>query len=118
MSNPYFEYRRPYYIYVMTNIKNGKKYVGCSERPKWRFKEHLAALKHNRHKVEDLQADYEKYGEDAFIYCLVDVKTERGPQGEEYKWMKELKTYDRNYGYNYKDIVMKPVIREMMEGIS
>lgn len=99
------------YIYVITNSENGKKYVGSTERPIWRFREHMKALKHQRHKVQDMQDDYNKYGEDAFSYVIVGYQKKPFCNDDEYKMMVKLKTYDRRFGYNYNDRAMRKVRR-------
>ena len=95
-------------VYVLTNRANGKKYVGSSYHPYYRKKAHDLALKGHRHPCENMQTDYDKYG-DCFDMTIVDLVTQPREKSEEYKWMKKLKTYDERYGYNYADIVMNPI---------
>lgn len=56
---------------------NGEvRYIGSSKNIMKRKSCHLANLRHNKHNNENLQKDYDTYGEDAFIFeileeCLV-----------------------------------------------
>lgn len=93
-------------LYIIENTRNGRKYVGSTERPAWRFKEHIKALQHHRHKIPLFQEDYDKYGEDAFVFKVVSEFVEIGGHNDEYEMMRKLKTYDEKYGYNYMDPVM------------
>lgn len=104
------------YVYIITNEKNGKRYVGSTARPMWRFKEHLKLLKKNKHTVQDFQDDYNKFGEGAFSFEVITKMEHTGKFNEEYQTMIMLKTYDREYGYNYKDRVMRPVRRAVRFG--
>jgi len=60
-------------IYIITNIKNGKQYVGSSVNIKYRFTRHKQMLRDNMHKNPKLQASYNKYGKDLFFYTIVEL---------------------------------------------
>jgi len=92
----------PRYIYILCNTVTGKKYVGSSKHPKKRFLEHIYALHGGNHKIGDMQADYDEYGEH-FKLIVIDHIEDISENYKEYEWMRELETYKRNYGYNYKD---------------
>lgn len=69
-------------IYIITNILNGKRYVGSSKNIYNRLHEHLHNLNHNKAHNKHLQSSWNKYGEDAFQYgileyCKEDVRFER-----------------------------------------
>lgn len=98
------------YIYTITNTENGRIYVGITERPKFRFHEHMKVLKRNAHTSVLLQEDYNKYGEQCFRMDVVD-ETDQLLNDKEREWMIRLKTYDERYGYNCYDIMMNPVRR-------
>lgn len=48
-------------IYVITNISNGKKYIGQSVDVEDRIAHHKSSLKHNRHENSYLQNSWNKY---------------------------------------------------------
>lgn len=96
-------------VYVITNSINGKKYVGSSHNPHFRFWQHMSALRHNRHKNIDLQKDFNEYGSDCFTYEIVGQKLHLGQENEERFWMIKLKTYDERHGYNNKDPMMNQI---------
>jgi group I intron endonuclease len=60
-------------IYKIINTVNGKYYVGSSVDCKDRWREHKRGLKANRHSNSYLQASWNKYGEKAFEFKIVDA---------------------------------------------
>lgn len=69
-------------IYLIVNLINGKRYIGSSVDIYNRLHDHLSNLKHNRAHNAHLQAAWNKYGDKAFIwnileYCDVDKRFER-----------------------------------------
>lgn len=59
-------------IYRIKNIITGDCYVGSSVNIEKRWKEHQRRLKNNKHCNPKLQASYNKYGIDAFVYNVLD----------------------------------------------
>lgn len=60
-------------IYQITNMQNGKYYIGSSisfERRAW---QHKNDLKRGVHKNPHLQAAWNKYGEDAFVFEILET---------------------------------------------
>lgn len=89
------------YIYALTNKHNGKQYVGKTEHrdPKDRFKEHLRESRKERNENRPLHRAINKYGEEAFIFeVLEDVPSEQSYEREIY-WIATLGTYGST-GYN------------------
>jgi group I intron endonuclease len=75
-------------IYRITNMANGKFYIGSAESFARREWQHKYALRRNEHKNPHLQASWNKYGEEMFVFEVV----EEIPEGEdqlpwEDKWL-------------------------------
>lgn len=58
-------------IYVIENLKNGKKYVGQSTDGEKRIKNHIYQLKNNRHENRKLQNSWNLHGEDCFTFYVI-----------------------------------------------
>lgn len=59
-------------IYKITNLTNGKVYVGQSIHIEQRFKEHEYSLCNNRHDNRYLQAAWNKYGKASFMFEVIE----------------------------------------------
>ena len=91
-------------IYAITNIINDKQYVGQAVVKNKRWKDHKLSLNVGKHNNAYLQAAYNKYGKENFIYTVLEV-IDGGPdliarltEREQY-WMNKLNTVAPN-GYN------------------
>jgi group I intron endonuclease len=60
-------------VYKLTNLINNRIYIGSAKEFKERWKQHHYALKKNKHSNKFLQADYNKCGEDAFKFEVLEV---------------------------------------------
>lgn len=64
-------------IYQIRNSANGKRYISSSINTKRRWRHHLVALRRNCHKNGRLQRAFEQYGEEAFVFSILeDTKDE------------------------------------------
>ena len=59
-------------IYKITNKLNGRIYIGSSKLFKVRWKQHSKALLNNKHSNKFLQRDFNKCGEEVFIFEIVE----------------------------------------------
>ena len=59
-------------IYSIKNIKNDKIYIGKSIDIYKRWNQHKLQLRKNEHHSKSLQADWNKYGEDAFEFSIIE----------------------------------------------
>ena len=60
-------------IYCIINIKNNKRYIGSSIDIEQRFKQHLYSLSKNKHYNKHLQLSFNKYGENNFIFEIMET---------------------------------------------
>jgi hypothetical protein len=91
-------------IYIIVNTINKKCYIGSAVSIKQRFTQHRRLLRQNRHFNIHLQASWNKYGEQAFKFELL----ERGPVNElvkaEQYWIDFLEVTNPKKGYNKRAI--------------
>ena len=95
-----------YTVYSITNKKNKKRYIGRTQRPiGWRIKEHISALKKNRHHNAMLQEDFNRYGLENFTFSILESKAESNDCGSESEreWVEFYKTFLFENGYNTGD---------------
>lgn len=60
-------------IYQIRNLVNGKVYVGSAVDLKHRWQLHIQQLRENRHHSIKLQRAFNKYGEDNFIFEVIEL---------------------------------------------
>ena len=89
------------YIYQITNLLNGKQYIGKTEHenPIKRFKEHFNESKKDTSNLRPLYRAMQKYGQENFNFeVLEEVETKKASEREIY-WIQEKGTYGSK-GYN------------------
>lgn len=60
-------------VYRITNMVNGKFYVGSAADVKARWRAHRWALNAGRHSNSKLQRAWDKYGADAFVFSVLET---------------------------------------------
>lgn len=60
-------------VYKITNKQNGKFYIGSAKCFQVRASQHVSSLKNNKHKNYHLQASWNLYGSEAFIFEAIEV---------------------------------------------
>jgi len=63
--------KQPACVYQILNKVNGKFYIGETLYGELRFKRHLSRLRANHHVNPKLQADFDKFGEEAFEWSII-----------------------------------------------
>lgn len=92
----------PRKVYALLNTVTKRIYIGSSSNVELRLRSHFSSLKCGKHSVEEMQQDYDEYGNHFKLFILGEIKT-YDHKKDEYIWMTKLHTNDRKYGYNYKD---------------
>ena len=86
-------------IYKIINTENGKFYVGSTLDTRERFRTHRCKLRANKHHCAHLQAAWNKYGEPAFVFKVVEeVETIEALQAAEDVWL--TTHYGKAHCYN------------------
>lgn len=92
-------------IYKITNITNGKVYIGQSDRLNDRKREHFYRLRRNEHSNEYLQRSYDKHGEDNFTFEIIEESDNLDYR--EIYWINEYGGVDSDLNYNLKNPLNK-----------
>lgn len=92
----------PRSVYMIRHNVTGRMYIGSSKNASSRCRSHLNMLRSRSHIVEDMQKDFDEYGEDYTISVLETI-TQFSDRNKEYEWMKKYNSHIRGIGYNYKD---------------
>lgn len=88
-------------IYKITNTTNGKFYIGSSVDLKKRKRDHFRELRNNIHCNSRLQNSFNKYGEDNFMFVVVEMVSERENLVTlEQHWIDTTISHDKNIGFN------------------
>lgn len=102
------------FIYKIINTVNGKFYVGSTTNTRERFRTHRNRLRKNRHHAKHLQAAWNKYGEKAFVFIVIEtIPAEESLQEAENKWLAEHVGKEHCYNKSrYSDTPMRGIKKE------
>ena len=59
-------------VYAIINRTNGKRYIGSTQCFRTRWRTHVTALKHGRHRNADLQQDFAALGIESFGFSIIE----------------------------------------------
>lgn len=102
-------------IYKIINQVNDKFYVGSTTDTRERFRCHRTRLRRNKHHAKHLQAAWNKYGEEKFIFKIVEVVPDgQSLQEAEDIWLKEHVGNPNCYNTSlYSDSPMRGIKKEL-----
>lgn len=84
-------------IYKITNVSNGKLYIGSATHYRIRKERHKTKLRGDRHENGKLQNAWNKYGEDMFEFEIIEeCEKDKLIEREQY-WMDELEVVKNGY---------------------
>ena len=87
-------------IYKIINLTNGKFYVGSTVNQRERFRCHRSRLRRNAHHSKHLQAAWNQYGEDNFLFKVIEtIPDGESLQAAEDVWLAEH--VGKEYCYNH-----------------
>ena len=88
-------------VYCIRNRRSGKRYVGSATKSiKRRWVIHRYSLKRGNHHSRHLQAAWNKYGEKAFKFEVLEYCFPRKCLAKEQKWLDRYESYKGTRGYN------------------
>lgn len=88
-------------VYRIRNTINRKIYIGStgnSFRRRWTL--HVSQLRHGKHKSKRLQADWNSFGEKAFVFEVLEPCRPEHTVAQEQVFLDWLKPHDPERGYN------------------
>lgn len=89
------------FLYTIQNKINNKKYVGITNSTYRRWREHTVNLNKNTHENKHLQAAWNKYGPNNFVFSVVDTFSSLDALNKaEVLYIKEHDLLNQDKGYN------------------
>ena len=99
-------------IYSITNLTNGKLYIGSSNNIYRRWREHKKLLNKNVHHSYLLQNAWNKYGENNFIFEIIEECSEDMLLEREQYYIDLYSSADNYYGYNVSEYAGRPSMNQ------
>lgn len=88
-------------IYCITNVVNGKIYIGSASYYDKRMGTHIYWLRRNDHDNKYLQSAYNKYGDQSLVFSILEeVDCKENLLLREQYWLDLKQSYNRKIGYN------------------
>ncbi len=97
-------------IYIITNVDNGKRYIGSSKNLGNRLHDHVYHLDKNKHPNNYLQNAWNKYGKDKFEYGILEYCEENIRLDRELFYVNTLKPE-----YNINGVDLNAIIEHSTE---
>lgn len=90
-------------IYCIENKINHKKYIGQSINIYDRWNKHKSELNHNKHDNDYLQKSWNKYGNENFLFFVLEECLKDDLNMKEIYYINKYNTLNQEYGYNLKE---------------
>lgn len=87
-------------IYKIENTQNGKVYIGQSINIHQRWHKHRWKLENKKHDNKHLQNAWDKYGETAFVFSILEECKRTELNDREKIYIDKYKSCERDFGYN------------------
>lgn len=87
-------------VYKITNLTNGKMYIGGSVDINGRWQTHKSSLKNHKHHSLHLQRSWDKNGANNFEFSIIEECKEDEILDREQYYLDTFKTYEKENGYN------------------
>ena len=110
------------YVYRISNLIDGKSYIGISIDYVARWKQHKRALRNNKHCNRKLQNAWNKYGEESFEFQVIEKCAYLDCFDEEIKFIALFNSYENGYNLTRggdkggSEVVSKPVYVYDLDG--
>lgn len=96
-------------VYCITCTANGKVYIGSTTNLRKRWQWHRGDLRLNRHHTRHLQFAWNKYGECAFTFAVLELVPDHEQLHiREQYWLDQYRAYDSARGYNHGKVARAP----------
>ena len=89
-------------IYQLVHKDSGKRYIGQSVHTEIHRRDHFSALRRNIHPNVYLQSAWNKYGEKAFEYSVLEECTKEQLDEREIYWIAFYRSTEPEFGYNLR----------------
>lgn len=96
-------------VYMIRHNITGRMYIGKSQDVTKRTHQHLQKLRYGKHPVEDMQSDFDRYGDNFSIFIIGEM--DNSHPYLETETMDKYQSTVRGVGYNYKDPHVTNAIR-------
>lgn len=108
--------KEKYYVYVIINSSNQKRYIGMTNNINRRYTQHLTALKKGIHSNTSMQKDFNEVG--AFKFkILEECFTYEDSLDLEREYIQEFHTDNPLYGYNYNGFTSQARSMATLKGL-
>ena len=95
-------------VYEIRCLPNGKFYIGSSVNLRERWRRHLVTLQRGEHHNYYLQQAWDKYGEEQFIFSILEHTTSNEVLVVEQKWIDFTQCVKRRIGFNISALACAP----------